>query len=120
MSSSASITGWIICRRLCCEVKLPHLDSWNDDRRRAAGIYNELLKEVPGVITPLADEERTHVYHLYVIQHPRRDELLARLKDEGVRAGLHYPIPGAFAALLRRLSFLAGFIVGDRIWWLSA
>src|SRR6185369_226673 len=74
-------------------VKLPHLDSWNDDRRRAASIYNELLKDVPGVVTPLADEERTHVYHLYVIQHPRRDELLARLKDRGVRAGLHYPIP---------------------------
>jgi dTDP-4-amino-4,6-dideoxygalactose transaminase len=74
-------------------VKLPHLDSWNDGRRRAASIYNQLLKDVPGVITPLADEERTHVYHLYVIQHPRRDELLARLKDEGVRAGLHYPIP---------------------------
>jgi dTDP-4-amino-4,6-dideoxygalactose transaminase len=52
-----------------------------------------LLKNVPGVITPLADEERTHVYHLYVIQHPRRDALLAHLKDEGVRAGLHYPIP---------------------------
>lgn len=74
-------------------VKLPHLETWNDERRNAARTYNELLKDAAGVVTPHEDEERAHVYHLYVIQHPQRDALLAHLKDKGVRAGLHYPIP---------------------------
>jgi dTDP-4-amino-4,6-dideoxygalactose transaminase len=74
-------------------VKLPHLDTWNEDRRTAAHVYSELLKDVPDVVTPAEGNDRTHVYHLYVIQHPRRDELLVHLREQGVRAGLHYPIP---------------------------
>lgn len=74
-------------------VKLPHLDSWNEKRRLAAHAYNERLKDAPGIVIPFEGEERTHVFHLYVIQHPQRDELLTHLKNAGVRAGLHYPIP---------------------------
>lgn len=74
-------------------VKLRHLESWNEKRRQAAGWYNELLEDVPGVVTPFAAEDGCHVYHLYVIQHPWRDELLAHLNKQGVRPGLHYPTP---------------------------
>lgn len=74
-------------------VKLPHLDNWNEQRRRAAQTYNELLADLPAVVLPQEAPDRTHVYHLYVLQHPRRDELLAHLKAAGVRGGLHYPIP---------------------------
>ena len=34
-----------------------------------------------------------HVYHLYVINVPQRDELQAWLKSKGVFTGIHYPIP---------------------------
>ena len=33
------------------------------------------------------------VFHLYVIQTPRRDELADYLKEKGVQTGIHYPIP---------------------------
>lgn len=74
-------------------VKLRHLDDWNAARQRAARLYDEWLKDVDGVVTPYAATDRTHVYHLYVIQHPRRDALLSALRAQGVSAGLHYPTP---------------------------
>jgi dTDP-4-amino-4,6-dideoxygalactose transaminase len=73
--------------------KLGHLDGWNSSRRRAAKLYDEMLKDVDGVRTPYHAEESEHVYHLYVVQHPKRDQLLKYLKDQGVFAGLHYPTP---------------------------
>jgi dTDP-4-amino-4,6-dideoxygalactose transaminase len=73
--------------------KLRHLDQWNASRQRAAKRYDELLKDVASIRTPYAAEESSHVYHLYVIQHPERDRLLSYLRDQGVQAGLHYPTP---------------------------
>jgi dTDP-4-amino-4,6-dideoxygalactose transaminase len=35
----------------------------------------------------------THVYHLYVVRHPQRDELLTHLQQAGVQCGIHYPTP---------------------------
>lgn len=72
--------------------KLPHLDSWNEGRRRHAARYAELLREVE-VVTPLEPPGVRHVYHLYVIRTPRRGEVLAHLKRRGIEAGVHYPVP---------------------------
>jgi dTDP-4-amino-4,6-dideoxygalactose transaminase len=74
-------------------VKLKHLDAWNDSRRAAARLYDSLLKDIPEVVIPAVAPNRQHVYHLYVIQHPRRDALAAHLNKNGVATGLHYPIP---------------------------
>jgi dTDP-4-amino-4,6-dideoxygalactose transaminase len=72
--------------------KLPHLETWNAQRREHAARYNELLKGMP-VVTPLVCAGNEPVYHLYVIRTGRRDELQAWLKDRGVATGIHYPIP---------------------------
>jgi dTDP-4-amino-4,6-dideoxygalactose transaminase len=74
-------------------VKLRHLDQWNASRRHAASLYDELLKDVDSIRTPYAAEESSHVYHLYVIQHPQRDGLLSYMREQGVHGGLHYPTP---------------------------
>ena len=74
-------------------VKLRHLDDWNAARQQAARLYDELLKGMDGVVTPYASEDRTHVYHLYVIQHSQRDALMPALREQGITAGLHYPTP---------------------------
>jgi len=74
-------------------VKLKYLDSWNAARQRAARLYEALLHDVNGVTTPEVAQERTHVYHLYVIQHPQRDALMAHLREQNISTGLHYPIP---------------------------
>ena len=34
-----------------------------------------------------------HVFHLYVIQAPHRDDLIAYLNKQGIQTGIHYPIP---------------------------
>lgn len=35
----------------------------------------------------------THVYHLYVVRHEQRDELMTHLQRSGVQCGIHYPTP---------------------------
>lgn len=74
-------------------VKLPLLDEWNASRQRAARLYNELLEDAEGIRTPYAAEESSHAYHLYVVQHAQRERLMSYLHEQGVSAGLHYPIP---------------------------
>lgn len=74
-------------------VKLAHLDDWTAARRRWAAAYTELLAGLP-VLTPVEAPGRKHVYHLYVIRVPEgRDSLLSFLKQRGVGAGIHYPVP---------------------------
>jgi dTDP-4-amino-4,6-dideoxygalactose transaminase len=86
--------------------KLPHLADWNDARRRAAARYRDLLRDVAGVGLPGVLEGNEHVWHLFVVRVPRRDEVLRKLHDAGIGAGVHYPVPmhlqGALAQLGHR------------------
>ena len=86
--------------------KLPFLKAWNDERREAASRYGELLRDLPVVVPPTVVTGNEHVWHLYVVRVPRRDEVLKRLHEAGIGAGIHYPIPihlpGAFASLGHR------------------
>ena len=72
--------------------KLPHLVEYNELRRKHALRYNELLSSLP-VITPIERPDNQHIYHMYVIQAPRRDELQIWLKERGIGTGIHYPVP---------------------------
>lgn len=71
-------------------VKLSHLDSWLDARRRNASRYNDLLADT-GIALPTAPEHSTHTYHLYVIRVADRDGVAAKLNEAGIDTGLHYP-----------------------------
>jgi dTDP-4-amino-4,6-dideoxygalactose transaminase len=83
--------------------KLRRLDGWNDDRRKAAERYRELLAGVPGVRLPVVAEGNEPVWHLYPVLVPERDRVLAVLHEAGIGAGIHYPTPvhqtGTFAHL---------------------
>lgn len=72
--------------------KLPHLDEYNRLRKEHAELYNRLLSDLP-VMTPVELPGNSHIYHMYVIRTPHRDELQAWLKENGVGTGIHYPIP---------------------------
>jgi dTDP-4-amino-4,6-dideoxygalactose transaminase len=65
-----------------------------------------LLSRIPGVALPATLAGNEHVWHLYVVRVPRRDDVLARLQEAGIGAGIHYPVPihllGAFAGLGHR------------------
>ena len=73
-------------------IKLRYLDEWNKARNKWAQLYTELLKG-SSAITPAVESWAYHVFHLYVIRHQKRDELLNFLKEKGIFAGIHYPIP---------------------------
>ena len=73
--------------------KLRRLDGWNDERRVAAERYGDLLKALDEVGAPKVLAGNEHVWHLYVVRVPRRDEVLTRLHAAGVGAGIHYPVP---------------------------
>jgi dTDP-4-amino-4,6-dideoxygalactose transaminase len=88
--------------------KLPHLAAWNEQRREHARRYTNLLSGLP-VKTPVERADNCHIYHLYVIQAPRRDELQTFLKSQGIFTGIHYPIP---IHLQASASFL-GYQQGD-------
>ncbi|HKN96107.1 MAG TPA: DegT/DnrJ/EryC1/StrS family aminotransferase, partial [Pseudonocardiaceae bacterium] len=83
--------------------KLRRLDGWNDDRRKAAERYHDLLSGVPGVERPVVADGNDPVWHLYPVLVPERDRVLDVLHDAGIGAGVHYPTPvhltGAFAHL---------------------
>jgi dTDP-4-amino-4,6-dideoxygalactose transaminase len=74
-------------------VKLRRLEEWNDERRVAAERYGDLLKALDQVRVPEVVPGNEHVWHLYVVRVPRRDEVLARLNAAGIGAGIHYPAP---------------------------
>ena len=87
------------CRRLdnlqaaVLGIKLPRLPAWNAARQRVATQYDELLADVPGLTRPAVAAEAEHVYHLYVVQVPRRDQVQVAMRESGVETGIHYPIP---------------------------
>ena len=70
--------------------KLPSLDKWNAERKRIAKLYDENLK---GVVETPKVSGNDHIYYLYVIKAPRREELVNFLKENGVGSAVHYPLP---------------------------
>jgi len=81
-------------------VKLRHLESQIEGRRRVAARYTELLAGTPAE-TPAPDVTGRHVYYMYTLRAPRREELRAFLDERRIRTQLIYPalVPdqGAYA-----------------------
>jgi dTDP-4-amino-4,6-dideoxygalactose transaminase len=73
-------------------VLLRRLDTMNDRRRALAARYDKGLAGLP-LELPRERPGARHVYHLYVVRTPRRPELAAHLKAQGIQTGVHYPVP---------------------------
>jgi dTDP-4-amino-4,6-dideoxygalactose transaminase len=86
--------------------KLPHLDSWNDARRRIACSYDAALAGVGDLRLPQVPLGSAPVWHLYVIRTERRQALTDYLRERGIGTGMHYPqaahLSDAFAWLGHR------------------
>jgi dTDP-3-amino-3,4,6-trideoxy-alpha-D-glucose transaminase len=88
---------------------LPELDSWNDARRGAARVYAERgLADFAGIELPHFDDEREHVFHLYVVRHPSPDDLAAALEEHRVGARGYYRRPVHLQPAMERFG-------GDRL-----
>ena len=96
-------------------VKLRHLDRWTDRRRELASLYCAKLRRL-GFVTSAEAAERRHVYHIFSIFHPKRDEIQEWLAERGIQTGLHYPVPVHLQRAYRDLGHRPGdFPVAERI-----
>lgn len=82
-------------------IKLRHLDKWNDERRRLAKLYYELLDDCADIQLPVRWLDGRQVFHIFPILTSRRDALQKHLYDVGIGTLIHYPKPphlqGAYA-----------------------
>ena len=90
------------------EIKLRHLDGWNARRREIAEEYDRGLDGLPGVVTPGRLASAGHVYHVYAIRTPERDEVIRMLGEKGIGTGIHYPIPVHLQEAYRGLGYGRG------------
>jgi dTDP-4-amino-4,6-dideoxygalactose transaminase len=74
-------------------VRLRRLAAWNQARNRHAERYRRLLAGVGDLAFQQQAPGADHVYHLFVVETGRRDELRRHLHDAGVQTGVHYPVP---------------------------
>ena len=88
-------------------VKLGHLESWTRERRRVARRYQELLSDTPMKL-PHEPADSESAWHLYVVRHPRRDELKRRLEANQIGCAMHYPVPLHLQKAFAHLGYKAG------------
>ena len=88
-------------------VKLPHLDNWNARRREIAKIYDEAFKDTE-LVTPIIREENLPVYHMYILQSEKRDEVISKLKEKGIATGVYYPVPMHLQKVYKNLGYKTG------------
>ncbi|WP_219509618.1 DegT/DnrJ/EryC1/StrS family aminotransferase [Nonomuraea ceibae] len=72
--------------------KLRRLDRYVDGRRAVAARYAEALAGT-GLVLPETAPGNEHAYYLYVVRHPRRDEILEALRGFGIQLNVSYPWP---------------------------
>jgi dTDP-4-amino-4,6-dideoxygalactose transaminase len=73
-------------------ITLPHLDGWCEGRRAAAAAYEAAgLAEVAELPRPTAG--CTPAWHLYVVRHPRVDDLAAALSAAEIGHKAYYRVP---------------------------
>ncbi len=91
-------------------VKLSYLDNFSSSRRNAADLYDCLLAEVNGIITPVRSENSSHVFHQYTIRvlNSKRDSLKAYLESFGIPAMIYYPIPLNQQEAFQSIGFAVG------------
>jgi dTDP-4-amino-4,6-dideoxygalactose transaminase len=73
-------------------VKFKRLKQWNEARRRVAGRYNELLGKLD-LVLPFEAPQAEHVYHLYALRSPKRDQIAAALGAAQIGFTTHYKVP---------------------------
>jgi dTDP-4-amino-4,6-dideoxygalactose transaminase len=88
-------------------VKLPHLDEWSEARRRNAAYYDEKFAGTV-VQTPYVSPDCKTIYNQYVIRVPRRDEVVAYLRENNIGCEIYYPVPAHLQECFVYLNYKEG------------
>jgi dTDP-4-amino-4,6-dideoxygalactose transaminase len=107
------------------QVKLQYLDLWNHQRAAVASRYQELLANIPGMITPQATSGGESVWNQYTIRliapsgidaSSYRDRVRASLQAAGVISMIYYPLPLHLQAVYQDLGYPTGsFPITERV-----
>ncbi|MEI7831701.1 MAG: DegT/DnrJ/EryC1/StrS family aminotransferase [bacterium] len=89
-------------------VKLCALEAWNRRRAELAAIYLNGLRDIAELTLPLVPREMTSAWHVFVIQHPRRDALQAFLQEQGIGTLIYYPTPPHLSEAYSDLGYSKG------------
>lgn len=76
-------------------IKLPHLDTYNKARQKAADYYNQAFANHKDIITPITSTFSNHVFHQYTLRitNGKRDDLHEYLKTQNIPNAIYYPVP---------------------------
>lgn len=77
-------------------ILLPKLAILNDEmqaRQQVAEMYNQLFTEAGITRIPFIEAHNQSAWAQYTIQVDNRDEIQAKLKEQGIPTAVHYPIP---------------------------
>jgi dTDP-4-amino-4,6-dideoxygalactose transaminase len=77
-------------------IKLPHLDAYNQARQKVANYYSTAFASSLQIITPAIASYTTHVFHQYTLQlkNVDRDKFIAHLAAKEIPCMIYYPVPG--------------------------
>lgn len=88
-------------------VKLPDLEADNRHRAGIAHAYSQGLAGM-GLGIPQVPDYAEPVWHLYVVRHPRRDDLSRLLNEVGVSTVIHYPVSPHLQSAYASLGYSRG------------
>ena len=97
--------------------QLKLLDSFVERRRELAEIYNNTLKNFPGIILPKETHHAKHSYHLYVIRANQdiRKRIIDEMAKDNVLLGIHYPIPVHKQSIVRKMMEIPKLEITEKI-----
>jgi len=90
--------------------QLKRLEEFNERRIKNATYLTNKLNSIHGIITPHIEKNRRHVFNQYTVRVTSdfglsRDELMRRLKENGIESKVYYPIPVHKQGLYRKQSY---------------
>jgi dTDP-4-amino-4,6-dideoxygalactose transaminase len=88
--------------------KLPHLAGWSAARARHAARYTQAFTGHAAVCPPRTDPANEHIFNQYTIRVPRRDELQAHLKANGIGSSIYYPLSLHLQPCFAHLAYAKG------------
>jgi dTDP-4-amino-4,6-dideoxygalactose transaminase len=90
-------------------IKLKHLESYMEARRKNAALYNKLLAGLP-LQTPKEHKDVRHVYNQFTIRTKKRNELQEFLKTKSIGSSIYYPLSLHLQKVYQDLGYKMGDI----------